>query len=107
MDSPPGEGDTLANLHDLAEQLRQHDQRYYSQAQPSISDAEYDALRRSYDELADSLGIALEERYTSSVGDDHVEGFTTVAHVVPMLSLEKVYDQEDIQRFADALRRAL
>lgn len=99
--------DSLANLQDMAEQLRQHDQRYYAQAQPTIDDAEYDALRRSYDELADALEVPNEQRYTSGVGDDHVEGFATVAHVVPMLSLEKAYDEEDLQRFADALRREL
>lgn len=94
-------------LQQLADQLRYHDERYYGKADPEISDQDYDALRRRYDELADELGLSEAQRYTKGVGDDHVEGFQTVEHVVPMLSLEKVYERADLQTFADALHRAL
>ena len=64
-------------------------------------------MRRRYDELADELAIPEAERYTKGVGDDHSDGFTRVSHVVPMLSLGKVYDEADLQRFNDALIRQL
>ena len=99
--------ETMDELNALAEQLRYHDQRYYAQAEPEIDDAAYDALRRRYDKLADELGVAAGDRYTKGVGDDHSEGFARVSHAVPMLSLEKVYDEADLQRFNDALIRQL
>lgn len=97
----------MDELKHLADQLHYHDQLYYAQAEPEIDDAAYDALRRRYDELAEELNIPAADRYTKGVGDDHSEGFTRVSHVVPMLSLEKVYDQNDLQRFHDALIRQL
>jgi DNA ligase (NAD+) len=77
-------------LLELEDQLRRHDQRYYAEAAPEISDADYDELRARYDALADELGWSETERYTASVGDDHSAGFTTVEHRIPMLSLEKL-----------------
>lgn len=77
-------------LAELAEQLRYHDERYYRETQPDISDAAYDELRASYDALADSLGLAEAERYTAGFGDDRQGGFAKVRHAVPMLSLEKL-----------------
>lgn len=86
MSSPAG----LEDLTALAEQLRYHDQRYYGQAEPDISDAAYDDLRARYDQLADELGLSEAERYTAGVGDDRTAGFASVTHRQPMLSLEKL-----------------
>ncbi|MDA3959485.1 MAG: NAD-dependent DNA ligase LigA [Planctomycetota bacterium] len=77
-------------LNELEQQLRHHDALYYAKAQPEVSDAVYDQLRNEYDALAEELGLSADERYTASVGDDHSEGFATVEHRVPMLSLEKL-----------------
>jgi DNA ligase (NAD+) len=79
----------------LAAQLRHHDELYYRQATPEISDAEYDALRDRYQALCDQAGIAAEQRYGHVPGDDRTVGFTTVRHRVPMLSLEKASDGDD------------
>lgn len=77
-------------LQELEDQLRHHDQRYYAAAAPEITDAAYDDLRRAYEALAEELAVPQAERYTSGFGDDHAEGFVSVAHRVPMLSLEKL-----------------
>ena len=87
--STPAPDAARGRLEELADLLRTLDEAYYGAARPEVSDAEYDALRTEYDDLADSLGIPEEERYTRSVGDDHAEGFATVVHATPMLSLEK------------------
>lgn len=73
----------------LAAELQAHDERYYRHSAPTISDAEYDALRARYEMLADAEGLVLDERYGQQPGDDRVEGFRRVTHRVPMLSLEK------------------
>ena len=76
----------------LEAQLRYHDERYYRQAEPEISDAQYDELRDRYQRLCDQLNLPQSERYGSTPGDDRSVGFVTVRHRVPMLSLEKATD---------------
>ena len=80
---------TVQDLAALASRLQALDEAYYAKATPDATDAEYDLLRESYDALAELLGIPESDRYTGSVGDDHSEGFATVEHAQPMLSLEK------------------
>jgi len=90
VDTPPAE-----RLARLAEQLAALDQAYYGKAQPDVSDTAYDELRAAYDALADELDLPEGDRYTRSVGDDHSEGFATVFHALPMLSLEKAATKPD------------
>jgi DNA ligase (NAD+) len=78
-----------AELARLAAELAHHDQLYYAKAAPEIEDAEYDDLKDRYERLADELGIPLEQRHQHTPGSDHVEGFQTIRHELPMLSLEK------------------
>ncbi|MBK9579408.1 MAG: NAD-dependent DNA ligase LigA [Fibrobacteres bacterium] len=78
-----------SRLHELAARLEALDIAYYRDAAPQATDAEYDLLRAEYDRLCDAAGIPEAQRYTRSVGDDHVTGFETVVHAQKMLSLEK------------------
>jgi DNA ligase (NAD+) len=73
----------------LEAQLRYHDERYYRQAEPEITDAQYDELRDRYQLLCDERGMPASARYGNTPGDDRSLGFVTVRHRVPMLSLEK------------------
>ncbi len=73
----------------LAAELERHDQLYYGSAAPVLSDAEYDELKDRYERLADALGVPVEQRHQERPGSDHSEGFQTVRHDQPMLSLEK------------------
>ncbi len=95
---------TSAEAQDRIAQLRaevaRHDERYYRQASPEISDPGYDQLKR---ELAD-----LEERYpehaasespTARVGDDRTEGFVTYRHRERMMSLDNTYSEEELREF--------
>ena len=84
----------------LRQQIEQHDQLYYERAAPEIGDSEYDALVR---ELRD-----LEERYpeyrsadspTERVGGRTDAVFPSVAHQVPMLSLDNTYDADELAAF--------
>jgi DNA ligase (NAD+) len=73
----------------LDAQIRHHEQAYRA-GTPEVSDAVFDDLVDRYAELADALGVLPQQRPDSAPGDDHTEGFAQVAHVVPMLSLEKL-----------------
>jgi len=92
----------------LQAEISEHDRRYYVNDAPTISDAEYDALRKRY--------IALEERFpdlrtpdslTLRVGVAPTGRFAKVRHAVPMLSLDNAFAEEDVTRFVERIRRFL
>lgn len=76
-------------LEALAAQIRHHEAAYRA-GEPEILDSEFDELFDRYVELADRLGVPPEERLDTAPGADHTEGFETVEHRIPMLSLEKL-----------------
>jgi DNA ligase (NAD+) len=84
-----GQAKAKAELARLAKQIRYHEAAYRS-GEPEIPDSAFDDLVSRYEELADELGLALEERVDAQPGEDHTAGFETVEHRVPMLSLEKL-----------------
>ncbi|MBO7741618.1 MAG: NAD-dependent DNA ligase LigA, partial [Victivallales bacterium] len=92
----------------LREELRRHDYLYYVQATPEIGDREYDAL---YRELLD-LEAANPELFTPDSPSQRMhgapaDGFVTVPHAVPMVSLENTYNAADLKRFHDSVIRGL
>lgn len=76
-------------LRALGEQIRYHE-RAYREGAPEVSDAVFDELMDRYRVLADQLEVPEAERLDAQPGADHTEGFVTVEHRVPMLSLEKL-----------------
>jgi len=82
-------------LAQWATELARHDELYYRRAQPTVTDAEYDDLKDRYERLADELDVPAEQRHQHTPGDDHSDGFATVRHDQPMLSLEKANTEAD------------
>ncbi|RMD88117.1 MAG: NAD-dependent DNA ligase LigA, partial [Candidatus Dadabacteria bacterium] len=100
--------DPKAEIDKLTEELNEHCYRYYVLSDPIISDAEYDRLYRRLEEL--------ERRYpsfkradspTHRVGAPPLEGFKTVHHRVPMLSLSNAMDAREILEFDSQVRRKI
>jgi DNA ligase (NAD+) len=95
-------------LDRLAREIDAHDRRYHAEDAPTISDAEYDALRRR--------NAAIEERFPLLVRPDspsHRVGakasarFAKVVHARPMLSLDNAFSDEDVADFLGRVRRFL
>lgn len=94
--------------HQLAQQIRHHDERYYQDDAPEISDAEYDALRRELEKLeAQHPELITADSPTQKVGAAPAEAFGKVKHAVAMLSLSNAFSDEDITDFIDRIRRFL
>jgi DNA ligase (NAD+) len=102
------EAQAKAELKRLAAEIAAHDQRYYQEDAPSVSDAEYDALR--------SRNEAIEARFPSLVRPDSpsrkigakpAEKFAKIRHAVPMLSLGNAFADEDVVDFVERIRRFL
>lgn len=92
----------------LEAEIAEHDRRYYQQDAPTISDAEYDALRRRYSAIEDRFPeLRTLTSLTQKVGAAPVRGFAKVRHAVPMLSLENAFTEEDVAEFVARVRRFL
>ncbi|MGD9076323.1 MAG: NAD-dependent DNA ligase LigA, partial [Desulfobacteraceae bacterium] len=98
----------IKELNDLREKIRYHNHRYYVLDDPEISDAEYDRifqrlleLERHYPELVPA------DSPSQRVGAEPLDAFTQVTHRQPMLSLENVFDEQDIRDFDARLKRFL
>lgn len=78
---------------ELRKQIRHHDDLYYHRAAPEIADAEYDALFRELEGLEKAHPEWFDaDSPTQRVGGKPIEGFTQVAHPVPMLSIDDVFE---------------
>jgi DNA ligase (NAD+) len=92
----------------LAVEIAHHDERYHGQDDPEISDAEYDALRRRFDAIAERFpSIARTLAPSTAVGAAPATGFAKVTHSRPMLSLSNAFDAEEVAEFEARIRRFL
>jgi DNA ligase (NAD+) len=92
----------------LAEDIAGHDRRYYQDDAPTVSDAEYDALRRRYGAIEVRFPqLATRESLTQRVGAAPAARFAKVRHAVPMLSLDNAFADADVVDFVGRIRRFL
>jgi len=93
---------------ELRADLHRHARLYYVEARPEIADAEYDRRFRLLQAIEDRFPeLVTEDSPTRRVGAEPAEGFETVPHVVPMLSLDSSEDPDALRRFAERVRKGL
>src|SRR5438477_8119245 len=99
--------DPSARINELRSQIRHHEERYYVHNAPEISDEEFDRLLHELERLeAEHPDLVSPDSPTQRVAGRPVEGFDTVAHLVPMLSLDNAYNEEELRAFDERVRRA-
>jgi DNA ligase (NAD+) len=92
----------------LGAEIAEHDRRYHGEDQPTISDAEYDELRRRYTALEAAFpALAGAESENRKVGAPPSEKFAKVRHAAPMLSLGNIFADEEVEEFTARVRRFL
>lgn len=97
-----------AEYEPLIAEIRRHDELYYSEDAPEITDAEYDALRQRLEAIeARFPDLVRPDSPTRLVGAPPAEKFAKVQHRVPMLSLGNAFAPEEIADFVDRIRRFL
>src|SRR5476651_376412 len=95
-------------LDKLARDIAEHDRRYHGDDAPTISDADYDALRRRNNEIEARFPLLVRADSPSHrVGAKASEKFAKVMHRVPMLSLDNAFDDEEVGDFLGRVRRFL
>jgi len=93
--------DSVANeIATLRREIERHNRLYYVEAQPEITDREFDRLLNRLIELEqEHPEFQSPDSPTRKVGGEPIEGFVTVPHAVPMLSIDNVFEPEGIDEF--------
>jgi DNA ligase (NAD+) len=92
----------------LAIELEGHDRRYYQDDAPSVSDAEYDALRQRFNAIEKRFPeLVTSDSPSQKVGAAPSGRFKKVRHAVPMLSLDNAFAEQDVVDFAARIERFL
>src|SRR5512133_132663 len=97
-----------ARIAFLRKELERHNQLYYDDAKPEITDQEYDRLMQ---ELIDLEGahpqLRTPDSPTQRVGGEPGPGFKTIEQAVPMMSIDNTYDADAVRDFDRRVRDAL
>ena len=91
----------------LREQIDYHNRLYHTLDSPEIPDADFDALFSRLEQLEKEYGLVTPDSPTQRVGAAPLAGFSQVQHEYPMLSLDKVFNQADLEDFEQRIFRRL
>jgi DNA ligase (NAD+) len=93
-------------LKELRDAIRHHEERYYIHNAPEISDEAFDRLLHELEKLESEYpDLVTPESPTQRVAGRPTEGFPTVEHLTPMLSLDNAYNEEELRAFDERVRR--
>ena len=102
------EAHAARRMEQLREEIRRHDRLYYEEAAPVISDREYDRLYKELVDLeAQFPDLITPDSPTQSVSGKPLKAFEQVPHLVPMLSLDNTYSEEEVKNFYARIQRLL
>lgn len=94
-------------INQLTNEILAHDERYYRDAEPEVSDREYDLLKEELVRLeAEYPELRRDDSPTGRVGDDRIEAFESYTHRMPMQSLDNTYNKDELAKFCERLERA-
>ncbi len=100
--------DAEAELARLAVEIAEHDLRYHRDDAPTVSDGDYDALKRRNAELeARFPDLVRADSPSRKVGAPAAATFSQVVHGAPMLSLDNAFSDEEVEEFDARVRRFL
>ena len=116
VEEPPTDFDPVADLSPeaaveqaalLRAAVREHDHRYYVEADPLIADEAYDALFSRLSDLEAAFDLPTEGSPTRRVGGEPLDELATVEHVEPMLSIDNDTDAAAVREFDERVRDGL
>jgi DNA ligase (NAD+) len=100
--------DLAARAEKLRKEIRRHEHLYYVDANPEISDRDFDKL---YKELVDLEAkhpeLTTADSPTKRVGGEPIDGFVTVRHAEPMLSIDNTYAPDELREFDRRIKKLL
>lgn len=104
----PASSRVLKRIEELRQQIDHHNHLYYVEAQPEITDREFDRLLDELKKLEEEHPeLITPESPTQRVGGEPIAGFVTVKHRVPMLSIDNTYNAQELRDWDARVRKAL
>jgi DNA ligase (NAD+) len=92
----------------LREELSRHNYLYFVEANPEISDREFDRIMNRLIEIeAEHPDLVTSDSPTQRVGGQPLEGFATVRHTIPMLSIDNTYSYDELREWDVRVRKGL
>jgi DNA ligase, NAD-dependent len=101
--------DNKLKIEELKSKITHHNERYYNQDNPEISDYEYDVLKQELIKLEnENPELITSDSPTQKVGGSAKrEAGILVAHRNPMLSLQDVFTKEDVSQFVENIKNSI
>ena len=98
--------DPVHRATELRDLIRHHEERYYILNDPEISDEEFDRLLHELERLeAEHPDLVTPDSPTQRVAGRPTEGFATVEHLAPMVSLDNAYNDDELRAFDERVRK--
>jgi len=95
-------------VEQLRREIERHRRLYYVEARPEIDDQRYDALYRELEQLeAQHPELVTDDSPTQRVGGAPIEGFETVTHARPMLSIDNTYEPGELRNWVHRVHKNL
>jgi DNA ligase (NAD+) len=95
-------------IQKIRENIKYHEKKYYVDNDPQISDYEFDTLVKELEKLEKQFPeLVTPESPTQRVGEQPVNGFESVEHRTPMLSLDNCYSTEELREFEERIKRII
>ena len=92
-------------VQQLSKELKYHNERYYNNDAPEISDYEYDMMLRELEKIEEKFpNLRKEDSPTQQVGGERSEKFSPVEHLVPMESLHDAFSFDELREFDRKVR---
>lgn len=108
MAKPLSVKEATRKIKKLREEIKYHEKKYYIDSDPQISDYEFDLLAKELEELEKQFPeLITPESPTQRVGEQPLEGFVSVEHRTPMLSLDNCYSVEELKEFEERIQKLL
>lgn len=92
-------GEKVKRIHELVKQLNEYRDAYYNRAESLVVDSEYDRLFDELKALETDTGVVLMNSPTSTVGYDVKSKLEKISHDIPLLSLDKTKDVDELVKF--------
>ena len=99
---------TTQKIQKLRKEIKYHEKKYYVDNDPQVSDHEFDLLVKELEKLESQFPrLITPESPTQRVGEQPLEGFVSVEHRTPMLSLDNCYSEDELREFEERIKKII
>ena len=108
MNIPLKRQDAVQKIKNLRQKIQCHEKKYYVDNAPQISDYEFDLLVKELQKLEQEFpDLITPESPTQRVGEQALDGFASVEHTAPMLSLDNSYNEQELREFEGRIKKII